>query len=177
MGGYSPISGALLYGPGSALTELLPAQQAVSWGPGAEGPIHIDLAANCLRGLKPDENLSWARGAYRLKVLNVIRPEEGADEDHRRFELLALSSAAPDTDRSQRPTFTFHIGNQPPPNDGMFRGGFNTEIPVALYVPLPDRYTENSVFEARPGQTNVWAISLWDELVAAVRASLKGRKE
>jgi hypothetical protein len=154
----------------------MPARQAVPWGPGAEGPIHIDLAANCVRGLQPDETLSWARGAYRLKVLNVLRPEEGAEEDHRRFELLALSSAAPDIDGSQRPRFTFHVGNEPPPSDGVF-GAHYSEIPPALHVPLPDRYAEDTAFEARPGQTNMWTISLWDELVAAVRASLKARKE
>ena len=149
----------VLSGPGTAMTEMIPPSKPGSARPYTgsskpEAPIWWDMPESGLRDLKaPDETLQWERGTYSLSALYVLRPQPAPERKDLRHLELVVASLPPVSSISGRAI-------------------------EAVRVELPSEYWSRTVaaFEARPAQVNTWTIPLPDELLAAVRESLKGAK-
>jgi hypothetical protein len=183
--GYRPIHAmTVLFGLDSPLTEVVGSKHAYLWGPDA-GPRWADLAATHLREITaPEATLKWERGAYGLLNLLVLRPRESPPGGPlRRFELLAvvLPSQGFGTPGMIAGTSqnVFTVRQDPPVGPEEIqasRPNADMRIPSPPLVKFPEQNAApmNSVrFEAKPGQVNEWTIPLWDELVTAVRESVK----
>ncbi len=123
-----------------------------------------------------DEAWNWEPGTYRFYELMVVRPHRGqeVEKGRRRFDVLA-SICSPEfghmCDLEGEPPHSGIIGMPYSQVSGRWQPRLATRpqctVPLAYWSELADN------FEARPGRVNEWTISLPDELIKAVRKSLK----
>jgi hypothetical protein len=166
------VNRSLLYGPGSSLTEVLGGRSPVPWAPQSVEHVWVDVFPGDQREIKaPEQTLKWEPGTYALTSLFVLRPRATADGGRRgHFELVAVSSVAD-------AHISYAVRDAPPTEQEPDSDRQDVEVPDDLWVPLPRQYGLNGTigFNARPGQVSEWTLPLWDELLTAVRASLKAK--
>jgi hypothetical protein len=174
---------SILYGPGTAIAEVLNGRGPLLWTKPPESNVWADLLTSDVHPIKlSEETMKWVEGTYQLATLYVLRPHESLfGERGRHFELV-VSSAPGFLDRrrggfQKQPVLVVATLAALLTEDDFiqFPNAENNEWTDPPSLQLPDEYWSRieQAFEARPGRVNEWAIPLPDEFIATIRKSLK----
>ena len=161
------------------LSEIFNAREGFYlWVPGGTNDFRASVLAKHVHAIEgPEPTLMWERGAYDLASLMVLRPLASSDSNKgiKHFGVLV------ETRRREGAVGIVYEVRDGPPTEYTLTTSQRKVGPTTFStaMELPDEYwsrLDNS-FQARPGQINEWTIPLPDELIKAVRETLKAKKK
>jgi hypothetical protein len=168
---------SVLFGPGAAVTEIRKPGGLYFWATSPQTPFADVLTSDLCAINEPEELLRWERGTYQLPELVVLRPSDqgSVSVGRRRFKVLVRCY----------PQLVDNLGGdqfreEPPTEEELRTGGgnfgFSGSVIGSLGLSLESWSKIATRFESRTDRVNEWTITLPEELIKVVRATVKTDK-